>query len=124
MCVSIDGVYRAIPRLEGSRFHSADALLTFVFLSGIVAGVPLVAFTAAAIKAALLLNRIMLGDLTLPFPAALARFLLLFLALAPQLSWPEAFVVALAGEVIDRIAFYRVLEPTSAARRMVVEAGG
>jgi Fe-S-cluster-containing dehydrogenase component/DMSO reductase anchor subunit len=124
MCVSIDGVYRAIPRLEGSRFHSADALLTFVFLSGIVAGVPLVAFTAAAIKAALFLNRIMLGDLTLPFPAALARLVLLFLALAPNLDWSTAFALALVGEVIDRTAFYLVLEPASPARRMVVEAGG
>lgn len=123
MCVSIDGVYRAIPRLGGSKLHSAETTLTLVFLSGIAGDVPLVAFTAATIKAAMFLNRIMLGDVSLPMPAALARFVLLFLALSPALSWPAAFLVAIAGEAIDRAAFYHVLEPASPARRMAVEAG-
>jgi len=123
MCFSIDGVYRAIPRLGQSKYHSAEATLTLVFLSGIVAGVPIVAFTAATIKAVLFLNRIMLGDLSLPMFAAIARFVLLFLAMSPQFSWPVAFMLAIAGEVIDRIAFYLVLEPASPQRRMAIEAG-
>lgn len=124
MCFSIDGLYRAIPRLRGSKYHSAETVLTLVFLSGIAGDVAIVAFAAAAIKAALFLNRIMLGDLTLPMPLATARFVLLFMALAPVFSWPAAFALALAGEVIDRIAFYAVLEPSSPARRMAVEVGG
>ncbi len=118
MCLSIDGVYRAIPRLEGSRFHSAEVTLTVVMLTGIVAGVPLVTFVAATIKAALFINRIMLGDLTLPIPVSVARFVLLFMAMAPMFAWQLAFAVALAGEVIDRVAFYKVLEPSSPAGRM------
>jgi hypothetical protein len=43
------------------------------------------------------------------------RLALLAGALLP-IDWRAAFLVALAGEAIDRVAFYRTLEPDTPAR--------
>jgi Fe-S-cluster-containing dehydrogenase component/DMSO reductase anchor subunit len=107
---SIDRVYRAVPRAGATLLHSADALPTAVLLVGIAAAAPLVAWPAAALKAVAFGARH--RKLTTP---AYVRLALLAGALLP-IDWRAAFLVALAGEAIDRVAFYRTLEPDTPAR--------
>lgn len=130
LAFSIDQVYRAIPlasRERGAaappRVHSADAVLTVVFLIGIATSSLLVALPLAIVKGALFARRMMaprpFDPPAVPFPVSLARILLLAAAsTGPILPWQVAVALALAGEAIDRTLFYRELEPTSPARRM------
>ena len=121
LVVSIDGVYLAIPRASGIRVHGGEATTGFLLLSGIAAGLPLLAAVAGAVKALLIVRRLRAGALGMPPGAALVRLLLLLAALAP-LPWGLAFGLALASEAIERIAFYAGLEPSTPASRMVAEA--
>ncbi|MHB0972291.1 MAG: DmsC/YnfH family molybdoenzyme membrane anchor subunit [Thermoanaerobaculia bacterium] len=127
LAISIDQVYRAIPLASRDaaaplRIHSADAILTVVFLIGIATSNLLVALPLAIVKGVLFAVRMMgprpFDAPATPLPVSLARVLLLAASTGPILPWQVAAALALAGEAIDRILFYRELEPTSPSRRM------
>lgn len=122
MVVSIDGVYLAIPRAAGPRLHGAEATTAFLLLSGIAAGLPLLATAMAALKALLLVRRNRALALGMAPGAALLRLGLLATALLPLPGWELAFAAALASEAIDRASFYAGLEPSTPASRMEAEA--
>ncbi|MBI2214099.1 MAG: 4Fe-4S dicluster domain-containing protein [Acidobacteria bacterium] len=122
LAISIDGVYRAIPRLHAKRMHSAEAVPTVAMLFGIVAGAPVVTIAAGLVKGVLYGWRWATKQESVPEPFGILRAALLGLACAPTMAWQYAFAVALLGEIIDRAAFYNALEPSSPARRMTEEA--
>jgi len=125
--LAIDAVYRAIPRDDARRIHSADAWLTGALLVGLAVQVPLAWAPAALLKIVLtLLER------TLPAPLLVLRLLLLAAALTlatPGVLWPASslgpwwvpLLPALAGELLNRAAFYHRLEPASPARTMAAQ---
>ncbi|HEX2574215.1 MAG TPA: DmsC/YnfH family molybdoenzyme membrane anchor subunit [Polyangia bacterium] len=122
LCVAIDGVYRAVPRLEPRRPHSAEAFLTAVFLTGCALSSPVLQVAAGAVKAALFVGRWRAGHHALP-PALSGVRLVLLAASCLIVSdlWWLALGLALLGELLDRGAFYAELEPASPARRMASE---
>jgi len=108
---SMDAVYRAIPRRQPARWHSADAMLSLLLLLGIGTDTPLAAVSAAALKTALFMGRWHRGRLGI-FPAlGVLRLALLAAAASTLLPWNLALLAAVAGEAIDRCAFYVGLEP-------------
>ncbi len=121
MTVSIDAVYLAVPRAAGPRLHGAETTTAFLLLSGIAAGLPLLAATGIALKALLVVRRNRQGALGMPPEAAFFRLALL---VSPLLAarWGWAFVLALASEAIERAGFYAGLEPSTPASRMESEA--
>jgi Fe-S-cluster-containing dehydrogenase component/DMSO reductase anchor subunit len=122
LVVSIDAVYRAIPRAETSVRHSADTVLTVLLLVGIGTATLLVAWTAAAVKALLFAARWLRGPMGLPAPLAGLRIVVLATAVSGPLDWGAAFALAVAGEALDRCAFYTELEPMTPASGMVAAA--
>jgi len=116
--VSIDAVYRVIPRAESWAWHSSDAALTTLLLLGIGAGAPLVVWTTAALKVLLFAIRWGRGAMGLPVPLAGLRLFLLAGAVAGPLEWWATFALAVAGEAIDRSAFYAELEPSTPTAEM------
>lgn len=122
LCVAIDGVYRAVPRLEARRLHSAEALLTAVFLSGCALSSPVIQIAAGAAKAALFIGRWHAGNNALPPVLSGIRLALLAAGclIVAELWW-VALGLALMGELLDRGAFYAELEPASPPRRMAAE---
>lgn len=122
LCVAIDGVYRAVPRLEPRRLHSAEAFLTAVFLSGCTLSSPVVQLAAGAAKAALFIRRWRAGHNALSPVLSGVRLALLAAAclIVPDLWW-LALGLAQLGELLDRGAFYAELEPASPPRRMASE---
>ncbi|MGK2860064.1 MAG: DmsC/YnfH family molybdoenzyme membrane anchor subunit [Thermoanaerobaculia bacterium] len=123
LAFSIDGVYRAIPRPDAMRMHSAEAVPTVALLFGIAASAPVVTIAAGLVKAVLYGWRWSRGEAGVPEPFGVIRMVMLGLACAPTMSWKVAFALALLGEIIDRAAFYNALEPSSPGRRMVIEVG-
>lgn len=118
---AVDRVYAAVPRSRSVTLpHSAGALLTGAFLLAVATGSVAAATGFAVLKAVLFLLR----RPRLPLPVAAARLALLGAAAAatrlPTLGWTAAVALVLAGELIDRIAFYAELEPASPAATMVV----
>jgi hypothetical protein len=122
LVVSIDAVYRAIPRAEGGVRHSADTVLAVILLVGIGTATPLVAWTAAAVKALLFAARWWRSPMGLPAPLAGLRLVFLASAVAGPLDWEAAFALAVAGETLDRCAFYAELEPMTPASGMAAAA--
>jgi len=122
LVLSIDAVYRAIPRTGRSAWHSSDVVLTTLLLLGIGTDTTLVAWTAAALKALLFAARWRSGPFGLPIPLAGLRLVLLALAVAESLGWSVAFVLAVVGEALDRSAFYSELEPVTPAAGMAAAA--
>jgi Fe-S-cluster-containing dehydrogenase component/DMSO reductase anchor subunit len=122
LCIAIDCVYRAVPRLEMRRLHSAGAFLTAVFLLGCALSSPIVLIAAGTVKAALFIGRWRAGQSALSPALSVIRLVLLAAGclLTPELWW-MALLLALAGEALDRSAFYAELEPASPARRMAAE---
>jgi Fe-S-cluster-containing dehydrogenase component/DMSO reductase anchor subunit len=118
LVVSIDGVYRAIPRPAATEMHSAEAVPTLALLFGIAAGSPILTIAAGIVKSHLYGRRWAKKDAGVPEPFGLLRVALLGVACAPTMPWSVAFALALLGEVIDRAAFYNALEPSTPARRM------
>ncbi len=117
--LAIDAVYRAIPRPGARRLHSADAWLTGALLVGLAVQLPLAWAPAALLKLVLTLR-----ERTLPVPLLTLRLLLLAAALilaATDVHWPWVLLTALAGELLDRAAFYHRLEPASPARTMAAQ---
>ncbi|MFA6956172.1 MAG: DmsC/YnfH family molybdoenzyme membrane anchor subunit [Thermoanaerobaculia bacterium] len=121
LAFSIDGVYRAIPRADAKRMHSAEAVPTVALLFGIVAAEPVVTIAAGLVKAVLYGWRWARSDAGVPEPFGVLRVILLGVACAPTMPWTIAFALAFAGEIIDRAAFYNALEPSSPGRRMSEE---
>jgi Fe-S-cluster-containing dehydrogenase component/DMSO reductase anchor subunit len=121
LAFSIDGVYRAIPRPDAKRMHSADAVPTVALLFGIAAGSPVVTIAAGIVKAVLYGRRWARRDAAVPEPFGILRAICLGVACAPTMPWNYAFAIALLGEIIDRAAFYNALEPSSPGRRMSEE---
>jgi NAD-dependent dihydropyrimidine dehydrogenase PreA subunit len=121
LAFSIDGVYRAIPRPEAKRMHSAEAVPTVALLFGIAAGAPTVTIAAGIVKALLYGWRWARNDAGVPEPLGVLRMVFLGLACVPTMPWHVAFALALLGEIIDRAAFYNALEPSSPGRRMSEE---
>lgn len=121
--IAMDAVYRAVPRAE-SGFHGAEATSTFLLLGAITGDMPWVAGLLAAVKVVLLARRWSEGNLGVPVSAALIRVGLLAAAVAAAASWrwQIGFGLALLSEGLDRVAFYRTLEPTTPAARMEAEA--
>lgn len=137
--LAIDAVYRAIPRPDARQVHSADAWLTGALLVGLAVQLPIAWAPAALLKIILTLR-----ERALPAPLLALRLLLLAVALTLALSaavpgapwaasWPGAWLSswlsswwapllpALAGELLDRAAFYHRLEPASPARTMAAQ---
>lgn len=122
LLLSIDRVYRAVPRPAPRRTHPAEATLAGFFLFTLLAGILPLAVALGTARALLLVRTARRGDWGLSPPWAALRLALLTLACALSfawpLAWPLAFAVALIGEAIDRTAFFAALEPTSPAREM------
>lgn len=116
-CISIDGVYRAIPR-AGQRFHSAEAIPALAVMGSIAIGVPLVVRAAAVLVALIFVGRWRTGSLGMPVWLGLVRIGLLAIACLRVVPWELAIALALVAHAIDRWAFYAELEPTTPARRM------
>jgi len=117
--LAIDAVYRAIPRPDARTVHSADAWLTGALLVGLAVQVPLAWAPSALLKLVLTLR-----ERTLPAPLLALRLLLLAAALTLATAgapWPWVLAIALAGELLDRAAFYHRLEPASPARTMAAQ---
>jgi DMSO reductase anchor subunit len=125
--LSIDAVYRRISRL-GTRFHSAEAWLTVVFLAGLIGQVLPLWLPAAVLKAsfALLPNKGVPAQERSGFSLLATRIALLLAAFALALIWdspwstPASVATALAGEILDRCRFYLELEPVSPARLLAM----
>jgi hypothetical protein len=41
----------------------------------------------------------------------------------PTLAWPAALLLAAAGEIVDRVSFYALLEPIRPEAMLVAAAG-
>ena len=121
LLLSIDRVYRAVPRPALRRTHPAEATLAGCFLFALLAGIPPLAVALGMARALLLARAARRGDWGLSPPWAALRLALLALACAPSLTWPIGFAIALVGEAIDRTAFFAALEPTSPAREMALQ---
>jgi Fe-S-cluster-containing dehydrogenase component len=134
--VTVDAVYRAIPRASSSRvplgLHSAEAWLTGALLLGLGADLPLLWVLAAEGKVLLLGVRWLARPATprhlqLPGQVLALRAAILLLAVpwaAISLPWPWPVLIALPGEAIDRAGFYVDLEPMSPAWDMHAKAPG
>lgn len=122
LCVSIDGVYRAVARSGEGTGHSSEATPTALLYAGLVGGMPWLALVAGALKTVRLVSGMRERRGQVPALVLLARFGLLAMALAPGLTWTLAFPLAFLGEVIDRALFYAGLEPSTPATRMAAEA--
>ena len=124
--VSIDAVYRWIPRSGvGERSHSAEAVLTGLFLAGLAAGAPWLWGAGGALKGALLVRAFgrdsAAAERMSPLFVGIRGVLLLAAcgsALADAGEPLRAVALALAGEAIDRVRFYLELEPASPLRLM------
>lgn len=133
LVLSIDGVYRAVPRARASRLpgpHPASVALAAPFLFLVAAGLALPAIALATLRALLLAVAFRQGTWGLGRGWAGLRLVLLAVACAPGLlaappaSAPHllALALALAGELLDRAAFVSALEPVSPGRVMAVQA--
>lgn len=110
--LAVDGVYRAVPRQHRNGWHGAEAVLTAVLFLGLAADLSPVVLALAAVKLGLFLRRLGLRRPGVPLPWALVRVIMLVVACLPMLAWPVALLAAVAGEAVDRISFYSLLEPT------------
>lgn len=133
LALSIDGVYRAVPRARTPRLpwpHPANVVLAAPFLCLLVAGLALPAIALATLRALLLAVAFRQGTWGLGRGWATLRIALLAVACAPALlaalpaSAPHllALALALAGELLDRAAFVTALEPVSPGRVMATQA--
>lgn len=118
LVVSIDGVYRAVARTAPPVPHPAAATLAAAFPFLLVAGWPLTAMAVAAGRALLHGRSLRAGSWGLSSRWAALRLALLAGACVPVLPWMTASALALAGEAIDRAAFFAALEPASPARTL------
>jgi DMSO reductase iron-sulfur subunit len=126
---AVDRVYGVAAFLPGARPHSAGALVTGVFLAGVVTGSIAVAALVGALKVVLYLrrkvrtasawtgNRRILSALRLGFGIVLPATLWT----APSDLWGVLLASVLAGELIDRCEFYEELEIPSPARCMAAD---
>ena len=121
--LAVDGVYRAMPRLHHAGWHGAEAMLTAVLFLGLAASLPPVVLALAALKLGLFLRRLRRRRPGIPLPWALARIALLAAACLPTLAWPAALLLAAAGEIVDRVSFYALLEPIRPEAMLVAAAG-
>ena len=125
--VAIDRVYRYAHRPAADGPHSADALVTGLFLAGISAGSTTLAGIAGVAKLLLYVRRKMAFSRSgLPVrPVASLIRVGVGLLLPPFLWLLGADVVVLAavglGELIDRFEYYAELETMTPARRMVLD---
>lgn len=110
---AIDAVYRAVPRLGRPALHGAEALPAAAFLFALAAGPPMLAIGVGLLRALLLAGALRRGAWGLGAGCSTARLALLLAALAPGLPWPAPLALALAGELVDRVAFYAALAPAS-----------
>lgn len=122
LCLSIDGVYRAMARSGGPAGHSSEATPTALLYAGLVGGLPWLALAAGVLKGVRLVGQARAQRGQVPAVVPLVRFGLLAAALAPGLPWSLAFAVAFLGEAIDRALFYAGLEPSTPAGRAAAEA--
>ncbi|MCL4837442.1 MAG: hypothetical protein KJ058_05730, partial [Thermoanaerobaculia bacterium] len=77
------------------------------------AGPPMLAIGVGLLRALLLAGALRRGAWGLGAGCSTARLALLLAALAPGLPWPAPLALALAGELVDRVAFYAALAPAS-----------
>ena len=122
LCLSIDGLYRAVARSGGPSGHSSEATPTALLYAGLVGGLPWLALAAGVLKGVRLVGQARVERGHVPAVVPLVRFGLLAGALAPGLPWALAFGVAFLGEAIDRALFYAGLEPSTPAGRVAAEA--
>ena len=128
--VAMDRVYGVVPLPPAARAHSSGALLTGLFVGGVVALSPLVAGTAGALKLALYLRRkLVYLHRGASFHAAVSalRVGLTFVLPATLLVtgepglWWIALVSVLAGEFVDRCEFYADLKVATPAGQMAAD---
>jgi len=125
--MSIDRVYRYTHRPGADGPHSADALITGLFLAGVSAGSTPVAGVAALSKLLLYVRRKLAfrrTGLSVRPVASLTRVAVGLLL--PPILWPlgadYALVLAVAiGELIDRLEYYSELETMTPGRQMVLD---
>lgn len=110
---AIDAVYRAVPRLDRPALHSGEALPIAAFLFALAAGQPAGALGVGLVRVALLASALRRGIWGRDAGWATVRLALLLGALTPGLPWLAALPLALAGELLDRVAFYAALAPAS-----------
>jgi len=127
---TIDRVYKAAMDGKHGKLHSADLVITGVFLSGILLDSSLLALLAGSVKLGLYLHRKSLclkAGRTLRPLASGIRIIAGFLV--PIMLWPETFtnvhlyvmISATVGELIDRSEFYMDLETRTPCRQITID---
>ena len=120
---SVDMVYGAVSQNHGSLRHSAGAVLTGLFLYGILTGNAFAAGLTGLVKLVLYaFRKDWFGSAWRPL-ATLLRLTLGFVI--PLAIWSEypgwVLLPALMGELIDRIEYYADLNIPSPVRQMTVD---
>ena len=124
---AIDRVYRYTHRPGANGPHSADALITGLFLAGVSAGSTPVAGVAGIAKLLLYVGRkraFHRAGLPVRPLASITRIGIGLLL--PPLLWPlgadYALVIAVGlGELIDRLEYYQEMETVTPGRQMVLD---
>jgi Fe-S-cluster-containing dehydrogenase component len=127
----IDRVYSAMARTRRSALDEVEAVTAGAFLAGVFAGAPLVFVPLGALRVITLVVRVRGGTLgRLPATRVLVGWvapLALWLAGGPS-AGPLAVLLAVAGEAMDRAAFYDGLEIVTprlqAARDFAIRQAG
>ena len=128
--ISVDRVYATLPLIDARRYHSASALLTGLFLIGVLSANPLVAGSFGVGKLALYVHRkVEFMKLGKPVRPLLSGVRLAVGFVAPSVFWAfqgyEANVVMLGmvlfGELIDRLEFYVELDIVTPEKQMKLD---
>lgn len=120
--IAIDKIYCVARPLCHGRLHSAQALLSAAFLLGLLAGMPVLAWSMGSLKFLLYLHRkLMKREGFLMWLLGLAR---VFFGFASPILFRARPVLAvscvLLGELLDRLEFYMELEFDSPDRDLAL----
>jgi DMSO reductase anchor subunit len=105
----VDRVYQRAEGRPPWPIRSAEALPAGLFLAGVLAGNPVLVWAMATLRLLLFLRRLRPRSIPAGIAAALRVAALLLPCLGPPPTWGLLLVV-LAGEAIDRRAFYLGLD--------------
>ena len=128
--VSIDRVYGTLPQIGRHSFHSAGAVLTGLFLSGVLLAIPLVATLTGVGKLFLYIRRkVEFKKTGSPARPGFSVARVLFGFVVPGVVWAQlgadAFPIVVAGvllgELVDRLEFYLELDVITPEKQMTVD---
>lgn len=120
--LAVDGVYGAVPRLTPAGWHGGEAMLTGGLFLGLGLSLGPLTVVVVVVKGLLAARRAVRGWRGVAIPWFSLRLALLAVVCLPGMPWAAAMALAAAGELIERISFYAVLEPASPAGHMAAVA--